>query len=376
MSKPASGQSGLLGLGIKLERLILEIVRRVYAVGMIALVTWLSYRALWYLLGTLMFPSATPEQIVGIPKRLTAEVLKTHRASWEGLQASATPRTPLAHYHRMDTWFQPDPYNNCTTSGCHEALPHSRNTAVRAFLNMHALTLQCGVCHMQAEKTPLTTVWYDLHSGKPRGAPTLLAMYAWLESDEGKKETAQPTEAVQDKIVGYLRQAIFETEADPTLTVLAERVNAVHYASPEFQQIVAEIHATLPLRFRGEYGVKLARRDADGRPIFGYPDTAAAIQQYLRAAPIADATRKQALLNTIHAGNRVEPVYCAGCHQSEGGAIDFKAAGYPPARIAMLSQPIIFRMIENIAAGQPFYLPGFVAPPEQRENSALEPPKP
>ena len=376
MSKPASEHSGLLGLGIKLEHLILEIIRRIYAVGMIILVGWLSYRALWYLLGTLMFPSATPEQIVGIPKRLTEEVLKTHRASWEGLQASTNPRAPLAHYHRMDTWFQPDPYNNCTTSGCHEALPHSRDKAVRAFFNMHATTLQCAVCHMQADQTPLATTWYDLHTGKQRSAPSLLQAYAWLESDEGKKEIALPTEATQDKILDFLNQAIYETEADPTLTKLAERVNAVHYSSPEFQQIVAELHSELPLRFRGEYGVKLARRDASGKPIFGYPDTAEAVRQYLREAPTADAARKQALLDTIHAGNRVEPVRCGDCHRSEGGAIDFKTAGYPPARVAMLSQPIIFRMIENIAAGQPFYLPGFVVPQEQQENSNPTPPNP
>ena len=365
MSKAASEKSGLLGLGLKLEHLVLEIIRRVYAVGMILLVAWLSYRALWYLLGTLMFPTATPEQIVGIPKRLTEEVLKTHRASWQGLQASPNPRAPLAHYHRMDTWFQPDPYNNCTTSGCHEALPHSRNKAVRAFLNMHATTLHCAVCHMQADQTPLATVWYDLHTGKPRAAPTLLQIYAWLESDEGKKELGAPTKATQDQLLNYLRQAIFETEGEPALTILAERVNAVHYAGPEFQQIAAELHATLPLRFRGEYGVKLARRAVNGLPILGYPDTAEAIRNYLRDSATGDATGRNALLNTIHAANRADAVHCVDCHLGAGGAIDFPAAGYPPARVALLSQPFIFRMIENIASGQPFYLPGFVAPPPQ-----------
>jgi hypothetical protein len=39
--------------------------------------------------------------------------------------------------------------------------------------------------------------------------------------------------------------------------------------------------------------------------------------------------------------------------------------GYPPARVEMLTQPVIFRMIEHIASGHPFYLPAFLRPESQ-----------
>jgi hypothetical protein len=57
------------------------------------------------------------------------------------------------------------------------------------------------------------------------------------------------------------------------------------------------------------------------------------------------------------------------------GLLDFAAADYPPARVRMLSAPIVFRMIENIANGQPFFMPGFMAPAEE-SAAPPEPPQP
>jgi hypothetical protein len=364
MAKPASRKLVLRDLLRKVSRLALEIVKRTYAVGVIVLVTWLSYRALEYLVVTLVFPTPTPAQIVGIPTRLNEAVLQTRRSSWLGVQISENPRTPLAHYHRLDSWIQPDRFNDCTRNGCHAPLPHAQRKEVRAFLNMHATSLHCGVCHIQSEHRPLVTTWYDLHTGAPRGAPTVLRIYAWLVSDEGRSELAQPTADSQDRLVELLRTAAREADGEPALTQLAEHFAAVRYSSPAFQQLVEEASAALPRHFRGEYGAKLALRDGQGRPILGAPGTEQAIQAYLAEAQTADPARRALLLGAVHPLRRTQPVNCADCHRSVGGLVDFAAAGYPPARVEMLSQPVIFRLIESIAAGQPFYLPTFVSPEE------------
>ena len=130
--------------------------------------------------------------------------------------------------------------------------------------------------------------------------------------------------------------------------------------SPAFQQYVADARI-LPRHFRGEYGAKLALLDpATGQPILGFPGTAPAVQAYLRAAATAGASQKAALLADVHPFRRLEPPHCSDCHTRTGGLIDFAALGYPPARIDMLTQPMIFQMIQHIAAGQPFYLPGIL----------------
>ena len=377
MASTASRKPGFGKVVHKLSRLALEIVKRTYAVGVIVLVTWLSYRALYYLVVTLVFPTPTPAQIVGIPTRLDEAVLKTRRSSWPGVQISENPRAPLAHYHHLDSWIQPDRFNDCTRNGCHAPLPHAQRKEVRAFLNMHATSLHCGVCHMESERRPLVTTWYDLHTGEPRGAPTVLRTYAWLVSDEGRNELAQPTADSQDRLVELLRTAAREADGEPALTQLAEHFAAVRYSSPAFQQLVEEAGAALPRHFRGEYGAKLALQNERGRPILGHPNTEQATQAYLREAQTADATRIAQLVGAVHPLRRPQPVSCGDCHRSAGGLVDLAAAGYPPARVEMLSRPVIFRMIENIAAGQPFYLPEFVSPAERPpEPPPDEPRKP
>jgi hypothetical protein len=344
-------------------RLAVELVRRGYAVGIIAVVIWVSFLALRYLIVTLVFPTAAPAQITGIPTRLTEAVLETRRTQWPGVTETENARTPLAHYHRLGGWIQPDRFSSCTQSGCHAPLPHARRKEVRAFLNMHATSLHCGVCHVQSEERPLTTTWYDLATGQARAAPTVLQVYAWLVSDAGRQELAQPTPAAQQKLVDWLRAAARAADNEPALAELAAHVAAERYDSAAFQRLVEAARATLPRHFRGEYGAKLALQDrVSHRPVLGYPGTEKAIQAYLREAPQADAARREQLLAAVHPDRRVPTLHCTQCHVATGSLLDFAAAGYPPARIEMLSHPAIFGMIEHIAAGQPFYLPGFVQP--------------
>ena len=141
---------------------------------------------------------------------------------------------------------------------------------------------------------------------------------------------------------------------------LADNLAAVGNRSPAFQEYVAEARALLPRHFRGEYGAKLAVLDpATHQPVLGFANTKAAIHAYLREAATADAPQKTKLLASVHPLLRPQP-QCSDCHTSTGGLIDFASVGYPPARIDMLTQPMIFQMIQHIAAGQPFYLPGIM----------------
>jgi hypothetical protein len=371
-SRPPRGhapQAALTG------RALLDILRRVYAVGVILLVLWLSYHAIRYLVVTLMFPASTPAQITGIPTRLTEAMLETRRTQWPGVVSGENPRTPLAHYHRLDGWIEPDRFNSCTQSGCHAPLPHARRKEVRAFLNMHTTSLNCALCHLQSDQQPLSTVWYDLATGQPRSAaPDALRAYGWLMSDEGRQELAHPTVSTQQKLVDLLRGAARGSDDVPALTELAEHVAAVRYDSAAFQQLVDAARTALPRHFRGEYGAKLTLLDrASKGPVLAHSGTEAAVQAYLREAQTADPARKEQLLAAVHPNRRPDTLHCTNCHAA-GGLLDFAAAGYPPARTEALLQPAIFTMIEHIARGQPFQLPGFVRPDEPAPE-ALPPPR-
>jgi hypothetical protein len=357
-------------------RLVLDVLRRVYAAGIIVLVLWLSYQAIRYLIITLMYPAPPAAQITEIPKRLTEAMLETRRTQWPGVVEIENPRTPLAHYHRLAGWIEPDRFDSCTQSGCHAPVPHARRKEVRAFLNMHATSLHCAVCHLDAHEQPLPTVWYDLASGKRRAAPDALRTYGWLTSDEGRQELAGPTASTQKNLVELLRGVARESDDVPALTQLAEHVAAVRYDSAAFQQLVETARTTLPRHFRGEYGAKLTLLDPQSqRAVLANPGTEAAIRAFLRESQTAEPARKGQLLGAVHPNLRANTLHCTNCHTATGGLLDFAAAGYPPARREALTQPAIFKMIEHIASGQPFELPGFIRPEEPAATKPVQQPQ-
>lgn len=362
--------------GRGLLRAARELIRRAYAVGVIVLTAWLSFLALRYLIVTLILPTPTPAQITGIPTRLDDQALRTPRSAWLGVAASESPRAPLAHYHRLGGWLQPDQANDCTRSGCHAPLPHARRPEVRAFLNMHATTIHCGICHMQTDSRSLATTWYDPRTGQPRDAPAILQAFDLLSSPARRPAASEP--AAHDRLVRLLHAAARDADNPPDLAQLAAHLDAVRPGSPAAAQLLDAARDLLPRHFRGEYGAKLALRDrATGAPLLAHPGTAAAVEHYLRAAGSAEPARRAELLAAVHPLRRAAPLHCTDCHRPADPLLDFAAAGYPPARIDMLSRAVIFRMIEQIAAGQPFYLPGFVPtgdrPPADGSNPPPEP---
>jgi hypothetical protein len=360
-------------------RLAKMVIERVYAVAIIGVTAWLSYMAIRYLVVTLMFPTTSPGQIIGIPTRMTGEVLQTRREQWAGVGASENPRGPLAHYHRIGGWVQPDNFNSCTQSGCHPPLPHSKRKEVRAFLNMHATSLQCGVCHQKSDASPLTMTWYDLETGQPREAPSALQAYELVTSAEGRKELEQGSPEAQARLVRLLESAANESEGVTTLRGLARHVEAVRSTSETFQQLVNSVRTILPAHFRGEYGAKLALRDPQtGRPILGHPETADAVREYIEHGAGLKPGDREPLLARIHPSRRPQAVHCTDCHRDTGSLVDFAKMGYPsPRREALVRKPV-FQMIEHIGAGQPMNLPSFFTTPTEQPGPTptSQPPQP
>ncbi len=347
-----------------------RVIPRIYATVLIGLIGYLTYQSVAYLIGSLFAPTIVPEQITGFPARLDESFLRSTRASFKALDWTEHPRTPPAHYHRIDSWLEPDNFNTCARGGCHAPLPHSRRKEVRAFLNMHATSIHCGVCHMKTEDRPLRLAWYDLKTGQARERPAILDAYDLVTSAGHGASPPAPDEDFQDRLVGLLRTAATAADELPALKLLADHVAAIRVENPAFATLIESVRNSLPRHFRGEYGAKLAMVGADGRPILAHPNTGPLVEQYLRSGSTMSEADRAQLLEKIHPLRRSEALRCSDCHRPSGGLLDFAAAGYPEARVQALMAPVVTQMIEHIDEGRTFHFPGFIAP---EANGGTEP---
>lgn len=343
-------------------RFIRRLIPRLYGLGMLVLICWLTFLSIQYLVSSLVVPSQAPDKIVAIPRRMDTQILSTDQSAWEAIAAAETPRMPPAHYHRVDSWIEPDSLNDCTRSGCHGPLPHGRNKAVRAFLNMHATTVHCGVCHMTSETFPLRVTWYDLESGKSQGPPAVLRLFERLTTLTSSDRTAEYTNAEKDELVDLIVAASKDVGGSNTLDELVRHFKAIRASSLGFPRLLNDTLAVLPRFFRGEYGAKLALKNDAGLPILGHPDSEKAVQEFLTAADSIAPETREAILKRVHPRKRETALNCTACHTPDKSEIDFEGLGYPAARIHALSDPVIFQMIEHIDAGRTFEMPTFIAP--------------
>jgi hypothetical protein len=335
--------------------------KRGYALFLILIVLWLSWRAIHYLVSSLILPSRPPSEIVNVPTKLKEANLQRSQDSPPSESIKIHQRTPLSHYHQLDEGFQFDRLNGCTASLCHDPLPHGKNKADRAFLNMHATSIHCSVCHVDTDRKPLPLVWYDLKSGAARAqGPSLLQAYAWLTSPAVRAAT-NFTVKDQAEIVRLMRSASLEAYGEKELTSLAEHLSAVRAASEEFVRLVKVTRETVQGHFRGEYGAKLALRDPRTmKPYLRNAGNEKAVQDYLVHRSSMTDDQKQALLKKVHPQRRAPTLHCTQCHRAEGSMIDFVALGYPPARIQAISSPQVTSAIDHIVEGSTFYLPDFL----------------
>jgi hypothetical protein len=350
-------------LGRTIGRLVWALLKRGYAAALIVIVLWLSWQAVHYLVSSLLLPARPPAQIVDIDTTLTPSTLLRLETSTKGGRVIPRPRTPLSHYHQLDAGFQTDRLNGCTISQCHAPLPHGKNKADRAFLNMHATSIHCAVCHLHTEEKPLALAWYDLKTGKVRAqAPALLRAYAWLTSPKARSATTfKPKDQLE--IVNLLRSAAVEAYGDIELNSLAEHLRAVRVTSDEFVRLIQVARDSVQGHFRGEYGAKLALTDPrTAKPILRNPGNDRAVRDFLAQRDTLTEEQKKALLTRIHPQRRDPTLHCTQCHRAEGSLVDFSSIGYPPARVQAMSSPQVTSAIDNIVQGRQFHLPEFLGP--------------
>ena len=356
--------ASLASLPRRIGRLARQLIPRAYALAMLILLCGLTFMAIRYLFVSLVTPATAPPQITQLPTRLDVALLETGRSEWKALSATESPRTPPTHYHRIDGWVTPDRFNDCTRSGCHGVLPHSRDKAARAFLNMHATSIHCGVCHMQGDQVPRPLVWYDLTEGKATSTPAILQAYGMIQSADALQRWAKPGTDDQKTLVKLLRKAADQAPDLPALSALADHFAAVSPSSPLFQTLLDEARDTLPRHFRGEYGAKLAiKNTATGDPILGHPGTERVVKSYLAQRGRLDKPARDRLLEQVHPLRRKEALSCSDCHNGTNSLVDFKAAGFPQARIDALIAPIVVKMVDHLRKGEPaFTMPEFISP--------------
>lgn len=337
-------------------RIVLEIVKRIYALGLIAIVLYLSYRAVKYLIVSLLIATPPPPQIVDVPLRADETLARKDARAFQGITAVENPRVPLARYHRVDHWFAIDAVNGCTTAGCHAPLPHAENKSVRAFLNMHATSMHCGTCHLALDEEPLPLVWYDPETGAPTEPPALLRALTML--DNPAIESAD--DAQRDELVSILRDACSHTPDAARLTTLTQHFATVAPGGENWKRVVAAARAEVIKHARGEYDAKLAVADRAGNPRLDHAGNDAAVAEYLARGDDLPQAERDALLARVHPERRAQTLQCLDCHQREQSLIDFAALGYTKRRRELLARPLVVRMIQNIANGQTFYMPDFL----------------
>jgi hypothetical protein len=290
---------------------------------------------------------------------LDVAALGKGRQDWKALDATLHPRSPLSHYHRLGGWIQADLGDDCTTSGCHGPLPHYEHKEVRAFLNMHGTTLHCGVCHMIPHSVgSLQASWYDPQTGMTADAPAVLQALTLLDS--------VPSRETQLELLALLERAVAQSQSHPELLLLTQHVRSMtHTQSEGWPELLDLCRSALARHFRGEYGRKIALTGPDRQPILAHPNTNSAKARFRRLGTDATQAERDTLLGEVHPLRRPQPLDCSSCHKPDG-LLPYAQLGYPPGRIEELTGQAIFKMVENIAAGQEFHLPRVLQPADQQ----------
>jgi hypothetical protein len=326
---------------------------RSYALVILGLVLAAGYFSVHYLFRTVFFLPPLPAPMMDWAARLDVSALRSEQI--EGVERPA-PRAPISHYHSVDQWFQPDPGNGCTLSGCHQPLPHDHRAKVPAFANFHTTFLTCQMCHAPAQQRPGGTRWISTDTSKPVDAPAILQLFEYLELN-AEAIASQPA-SVDARIKDLLEQSIRAIGQDAALDELLAEIQSSEPGSPVWKHAVTELIAELPLHSRGEYRAKLAwLTDADQR-IAQFQSLTAQSRDYFSTAPGSQERRN--LQSSIHASLASAPTPCLSCHDDQPGLLDFKSAGYSPKRGAFLSHLEIARLMQQIRQGQHFYIPNLL----------------
>ncbi|UCD29858.1 MAG: hypothetical protein JSV03_05095, partial [Planctomycetota bacterium] len=343
--------AGKLGAAVK------DLVRRIYSAGLLVLCAVICFSSMNFLFTLLLTRQKAPIEIVEIPSRLDADTLQVSSEKYlgHGLASGERPRGPLAHFHQIPIWYQADPGNSCSTSGCHAPLPHGERIEVRAFLNMHSAFLDCAVCHAADADRATSARWFGLPGRDVQKPPALLRLADLLE--QTSDVAAEQAPALNKQLSELLRQALIDSGHNVQLAEWLQRLTTTNTQSKLWQSIVNEMRRGIRMHEHGEYNAKIglySNNKIHGRPS---DQQKAATTRYLSRKNQLSDDQQQSLLDTIHEGVLPDGALCTPCHSPDPKLIDFKALGYHQSRAESMKGSEIVRQVLNIEKGQPFHLP-------------------
>jgi cytochrome b subunit of formate dehydrogenase len=335
-----------------------QTARRTYALGLMVVCAVIGFTSIRFLYTLLLTRQTAPVEIVEIPKRLDASMLMASALPSTEARSpeEVPPRGPLAHFHRVPGWFQADPGNHCSTAGCHAPLPHAERIEVRAFLNMHATFVDCGVCHA-ANADKGQAKWFRLPDRQPQGTPAVLELATLLEQADGRERTPPLT---TPQLAPLLRAALADSGGDAQLREWLLRLETNYPGSEPWRQLIEEMRRGVRAHVHGEYSAKIGMYLEDHRIGSPTPQQQKATEEYLTAGGSRVDPKMKALLATIHEDVVPAGAMCTPCHTQSPIRIDFAALGYPPGRIQSLKNSAIVRQVLTIEEGKPFHLPRIV----------------
>ncbi len=298
-------------------------------------------------------------EVEEVPLRLDASALTTSaeesgKAGNGGASHNELQRGPLAHFHAIPTWYEPDPGNTCTMSGCHSALPHGERKEVRAFLNMHTTFVDCQTCHRDQDLHGTELSWLNLPDRTPRSAPAVLRLATLLDTEAKDETHPSPWD---DQLVATLREAVTESGADPELTRWLAALGASRVGGVRYNDVVETMRFRIHGHGHGEYGTKIGIPVDSGHRWTPSADEQKAIDKIRGSGSVLRVDERKALVETVHGDLKKPKVECSLCHTSAGGLLDFAALGYSPVRVEALRSNTIARQAQAVESGETFFLP-------------------
>ncbi len=337
--------------------LIRNLALRVYSAALAGAYAILAFVSLRFLILMLITRATAPVEIVDIPKRLDADAF--FAGALAPIEHSADlehrSRGPLAHFHQVPQWFEPDPRDTCATSGCHTPLPHGQRIEVRAFLNMHATFVDCMVCHAEERPDTARGRWFSLPDRELRDTPAILRAAARLENQT--RADIDDAAGFNAELVQLLQEALPASGNDVQLQDWLLRLETTYPGSKVWSRLIDELRGKIQAHVRGEYAAKIGLYVGQRR--IGEPgaEQRRATADFLNAPGDMTEARRQELLDTVHTGVHSVGAMCTPCHSQDPTLIEISKLGYPESRVRALRDSQIMRSVLTIEAGQPFYLP-------------------
>jgi hypothetical protein len=326
-----------------LKQMLRLIGVRAYTIALLGGVALICAIALVYLFRSVFTPARLPEAMAQWQGSIDAASLRQPHVP--GV-TEAAGRAPISHFHKVDRWFQADPHNGCTVSGCHEPLPHTVKSKIAAFANLHVTFMDCAVCH-EPITGPIDAHWVSTNKNTAREPPAVLRLIGLLEANGITKENAK---SLMPQIAALTKETLATTGHNPLIEDLLIQIDSSVPGSPIWMKSVHRLAAEVPLHARGEYGAKLARKS----PAVDAAKMAKQTKEYFSDA--GRESRKQ-IESGIHERVLKRPNACVACHSRDSKLLDMEALGYSPKRATALRGLPLAGLMEQIRQGETFQLP-------------------